>query len=176
MQRLAISLAVLLVLPVQAEVYRIVNPDGSVTFTDQPVQGAEKLDLPPVMTYSAPKVRTPAPAGQDTDGSGGQSYSRFVIASPAPETTIRDNAGNVSMVVQVDPSLQVERGHRIQFMVDGVDQGEPVDSTGITFQNVDRGSHTLSARIVAADGTTLETTPPVTVFVHRTTVNAPARQ
>jgi hypothetical protein len=61
-------------------------------------------------------------------------------------------------------------------MVDGVDQGEPVDSTGITFQNVDRGSHTLSARIVAADGTTLETAPPVTVFVHRTTVNAPARQ
>lgn len=176
MQRLAISLAVLLVLPVQAEVYRIVNPDGSVTFTDQPVQGAEKLDLPPVMTYSAPKMRAPAPAGQGANGSGGQSYSRFVIASPAPETTIRDNAGNVSMVVQVEPSLQVERGHRIQFMVDGVDQGEPVDSAGITFQNVDRGSHTLSARIVDADGTTLETTPPVTVFVHRTTVNAPARQ
>jgi hypothetical protein len=168
-------LTLLLVLPVQAQVYRIVGPDGSVTFTDQPVQGAEKVDLPPVSTYPAPRLATPAVSGQDAQPAAA-GYSRFVVVSPAPETTIRDNQGDVSMLVQVEPSLQADQGHRIQFMVNGVDQGEPSSSTGVTFQNLDRGSHNLSARLIDAEGRTLMTTPEVTVFVQRASVLSPARQ
>jgi hypothetical protein len=169
-------LALLLVLPVQAEVYRIVGPDGSVTFTDQPTLGAEKINLPPVSTYPAQKLPAPAAtpaAGNDDTAS---SYASFTVAAPAPETTIRDNQGNISMLVNLEPPLRAELGHRIQFLLDGVDQGEPQAVTGVTFHDVDRGSHTLSARIVDADGATLMTAPAVTVFLHRASILSPARQ
>ncbi len=177
MKPFLVAVALLLALPAQAEVYRIVNPDGSITFTDQPQQGAEAVKLPPVSTYPAPRVSAPVQASSGQDGeSADASYSSFVVAAPAPETTIRDNQGNVSMQIRVEPALQVERGHRIQFMVDGVDQGEPSASAGVTFQNMDRGSHSLSARLIDAEGTTLMTAPAVTVFVRRASVNFPARQ
>lgn len=177
MKPFLVAVVLLLALPVQAEVYRIVNPDGSVTFTDQPQQGAETVKLPPVSTYPAPRVSAPVQASSGQDGeSADAGYSSFVVVSPAPETTIRDNQGNVSMQVRVEPALQVEQGHRIQFMVDGVDQGEPSASTGVTFQNVDRGSHSLSARLIDAEGKTLMTTPAVTVFVRQASLLSPARQ
>ena len=169
-------LVLLLALPAQAEVYRIVNPDGSITFTDQATPGAEPHTLPPVSTYSAPKASAATLAGdRQGNDAAGPAYRAFAVASPADEQTLRDNAGNISMLVRVDPPLRVEAGHRIQFMVDGVDQGEPSTATGVTFQNVDRGSHTLSARLIDAEGQTLMTAPAVTVFLHRATVNAPAR-
>ncbi|MCW9058762.1 MAG: DUF4124 domain-containing protein [Gammaproteobacteria bacterium] len=177
MKPLLVAAALLLALPAQAEVYRIVNPDGSVTFTDQPQQGAEKVKLPPVSTYPAPRVSAPVQASSDQDEeSTDAGYNSFVVTEPAPETTIRDNQGNVSMQVRVEPALRVEQGHRIQFMVDGVDQGEPSTNTGATFQNVNRGSHSLSARLIDAEGNTLMTTPPVTVFVRQASVLFPARQ
>ncbi len=177
MKPLLVAAALLLALPAQAEVYRIVNPDGSVTFTDQPQQGAERVKLPPVSTYPAPRVSAPVQASSDQDEeSTDAGYNSFVVTEPAPETTIRDNQGNVSMQVRVEPALRVEQGHRIQFMVDGVDQGEPSTNTGATFQNVNRGSHSLSARLIDAEGNTLMTTPPVTVFVRQASVLFPARQ
>jgi hypothetical protein len=177
MKRPVLSLAALLACSAQAEVYRTVGPDGSVTFTDQPVQGAEPVNLPPVSTYPAPRPAAVEPDVQaESETDAAQPYTRFFIASPAAEATIRDNQGNVPMRVQLVPPLQAERGHRIQFMVDGVDQGEPGTETGITFQSLDRGSHTLSARILDENGATLETTGPVTVFVLRASVLFPGRQ
>lgn len=176
MKAVSAVLALLLALPAQAQVYRIVNPDGSVTFTDQPQQGAEPVKLPPVSTYPAPRAAAPAGAppqgGQDAD----TGYNRFEVISPEPEATIRDNEGNVSLQLRVDPPLRVADGHRIQYMVNGVDQGEPSSHPGVTIHNVDRGSHSLSARLLDADGNTLMTTPAVTVFVHRASALSPARQ
>lgn len=168
-------LALLLTLPVQAEVYRIIGPDGSVTFTDEPVPGAERIELPPVMTYTPQPVKSAVEEDQ-AETAQALPYRRFAVASPADESTIRDNQGNISMRVELDPPLQTDFGHRLQFVVDGMDQGEPVTSPAVTFQNLDRGSHRLSARIIDASGATIETTPPVTVFLHRASVLFPGRQ
>ena len=177
MRRPALLLAALLCLPAQAEIYRIVGPDGSITFTDQPVPGAQPMELAPMSTYSPPPMAAPVvEAPQEVDPDAAQPYRSFLISSPAPDTTIRDNTGTVSLRLRVDPPLQANLGHRIQFMLDGVEQGEPGRSSAVTFENLDRGSHTLSARLVDADGATLETTPPVTVFVHRASALFPGRQ
>ena len=48
-----------------AAVYRSVDAQGNVTFSDQPARGAEKVELPPVPTYPAPAYQSPrAPAGR----------------------------------------------------------------------------------------------------------------
>lgn len=164
----------------QAEVYKTIGPDGTVIFSDQPAPDAEKVRLPPVPTYTAPKLPPPAesaPAGEQGDAGQAAAYKTFALASPAgPEATVRDTAGNISVRVKIDPALQAEAGHRIQFLLDGVAQGEPVAAVGLTFQNVDRGSHTVSAQLLDAGGNVLRTTNTVTVFLHRPSVNLPARQ
>lgn len=175
MKRLALSLATLLSLTAQAEVYRIVAPDGSITFTDQPGPGAEAVELPPIMTYTPPPRETKVEE-QEPEALEALPYRHFSVAAPADESTIRDNQGNLSMRLRLEPPLQAGLGHRIQFVVDGVEQGEPTTSAAATFQNLDRGSHRLSAHILDAQGNVLETASPVTVFVHRASTLFPGRQ
>lgn len=177
MKHLALSILTLLSLTAQAEVYRIVGPDGSITFTDQPGPGAEAVELPPIMTYTPPPRETGTEAEAEEPGAEeALPYRHFSVAAPADESTIRDNQGNLSMRLRLDPPLQAGLGHRIQFVVDGVEQGEPTTSPAATFQNLDRGSHRLSAHILDAQGNVLETAAPVTVFLHRASTLFPGRQ
>ncbi len=162
-------------LTAQAEVYKSIGPDGSVVFTDQPTEGAEKVHIPPVPTYTAPKLPAfRASSGIPTEPATGQ-YEVFSISSPAPEATIRDNTGSVSMQLRISPPLQSSNGHRIQYQLDGVDQGEPTSATGMSYSNLDRGSHTLSAKLIGAGGEVIRTTPALTIFMHRPSTNLPAR-
>jgi hypothetical protein len=176
MKRFCICLLSALSLTAQAEVYKSIGPDGTVIFTDQPTEGAEKVYIPPVPTYSAPKLPEIRTREETETQTGAARYSAFAIASPAPEATIRDNTGSVPLRLRIEPALQTDLGHRIQYQVDGVDQQEPTAATGITFSNLDRGSHTLSAKLLDADGAVLKSAAPVTIFVHRPSVNLPARQ
>ena len=70
-----IPVLVLLLIPLAAEaegeIYKIVNPDGSVTFTDQrPAPGAEPLNLPPLSV-----VETEIPVPEEA-GAGAEEASR----------------------------------------------------------------------------------------------------
>lgn len=166
--------ASLLVIPAaQAEVYKRVDEAGNVYFSDEPGPDAEKVQLPPIPTYTPPQY-SPRPAtSRSEDARAGVTYTEFVVVSPAPETTIRSNTGNVAMQVRLEPSLRSALGHRIQFMVDGINQGEPGVGTSASFQNLDRGSHTLSAVVLDGKGRTLRSADAVTIFVRRQTALFP---
>lgn len=65
-------LAGVLVLPVSAAtIYKNVDDDGHVTYSNVPNRGAKPLTLPPISTYSSP-ARTPAPAAKAGGNSGSQ--------------------------------------------------------------------------------------------------------
>ena len=47
--------------PVGAQVYKVVDEDGNVTFTDQaPADGSKPVELPPISVIEAPKYETKA--------------------------------------------------------------------------------------------------------------------
>lgn len=52
----------LLALPVYAEIYKQVDENGRVTYSNQPMKGAKKVDLPELSTVPGQKSQTASPA------------------------------------------------------------------------------------------------------------------
>lgn len=162
--------------PVHAEIYRWVDGNGVTHFSDEPHAGAEKLGnvQAPVIHSRTPAVSEQAPATEN-DGKSGFHYQSLAIEQPAPEATVRNNPGQVDVVLAVKPGLR--SGDRIALDLDGRPvPGSPLSSTSITLHGIYRGAHTLKAHIVGPDGETLLSADPVTFYMHRPSVNLPARK
>ena len=153
---------------VSAEVYKRTNPDGSVTFTDVPAKiNAEPIKLPPSSSYSPPPppqvADNPKPKNAEAD------YESVSITSPAHDTTIRENAGNITINISVKPALKP--GHSYVLMMDGKKVGEG-QAGNIQLTNIDRGSHTFTAQIVDNNKIKVLQSDPVIVHVQRaSTIN-----
>ena len=151
-----------------AAVYKIVNPDGTVTFSDRPQEGAQELDVGSVQTVDTPIPRASAKKVAQPQFPG---YETFAVASPTDGQTFRDNGGLVSIQLTLQPRLF--RDHTINIFMDGKDIGSG-RSTSVTLQNVDRGSHSVHATVVGKDGDQVTSTTPVTFHLHRSSaISAP---
>jgi hypothetical protein len=151
-----------------AEVYKHTNPDGSVTFSDVPTKiDAEPIKLPPSSTYSAPPLprATVNPKAKKAE----VDYESVAITSPANDTVVRDNAGNITINISVKPALKP--GHTTVLIMDGKNVGEG-QGGNIQVTNIDRGSHTFTVRIVDNQKKTVLQSDPVTVHLQRvSTIN-----
>ncbi len=128
------------------ELYKWVDKDGVVHFSDKPAAGAEKIKVKDVDTIPAEKVQTPA-AGPKAPESR---HYEITFISPKADESIRENTGNVNVSVQLNPPLNP--GDTIQFLMDGQPQGEPGGSTELSLTNVDRGTHTVQATVQDQNG------------------------
>lgn len=161
-----IPILLLLAGTAQAEVYKTITPDGEVIYSDVRTSGAKQMNVPKAQTY------TPAPLPKkvllpvETDLEP-ELYESFVIEAPQNEETIRDNLGNVELLVTLAPGLIAKDGHRIEYYLDGEPHGRRTVDIRKTFVNVDRGEHQLSAAVVDKTGKVIISTEPVTVFMHR---------
>ncbi|MDT8386985.1 MAG: DUF4124 domain-containing protein [Thiogranum sp.] len=151
-----------------AEIYRTVDAEGNVVYTDTPMPDSKPVDLPPASTYSPPRYATAVPErGSAQEAEALEYYSDVQIVQPGDEETIRANVGNVDVGVQVAPELLVEAGHRLQFYLDGQPVGAPSTELSTTLSNIDRGEHTIAAAIIDSGGATLERTDPRRFYVQR---------
>lgn len=87
-------------------------------------------------------------------------YQAVRIVAPEADVTVHDNSGNLAVTVLVSPPLRVESDDRIVLLLDGkaVASGS---AQRFVLRGVDRGRHTLQARVTAADGMVLAASPPV---------------
>ncbi len=168
MRAFLVSMLLGLCIGADAAVYKIVNPDGSVTFSDRPQEGAEELDVGTVQTIDAD---VPSASTEPVKVPAFPGYEIFEISSPKNDETFRDNGGVVSIQLTLQPRLF--RDHTISIFMDGKDIGGGGRSTGLTLQNVDRGSHRVHATVVGKDGEQVASTPAVTFHLHRTSVIPP---
>ncbi|MBL1278475.1 MAG: hypothetical protein COB30_020565 [Ectothiorhodospiraceae bacterium] len=154
---------------VSAELYKRVNPDGSVEFTDIPANSDdEPLKLAPLSTFKS--TLPPREGIKIPSTSASVKYTSAKIISPANETTIRDNAGIITVNASVSPGLQ--SGHKIVLLDNGVIKGEST-SGSFTISNADRGAHALSIQVQNKSGKTLISSGSVTVYLHRRSVFNP---
>ena len=161
-----------------AEVYRWVDTDGQVHFSDRPSPGAERVAIdvtpPGSTTVAGASSSGSAPiAGQNA--SAATAYESLTIQSPEQEQTLWNIGGQLDVAVAPQPALQP--GHRLQLVLDGqaVAELEP-GTTRTRLSDVYRGQHTLLAKIQDASGATLIQSPPVTFYVQQRSVasNPPA--
>jgi hypothetical protein len=183
-----IWLSVLLIVPViaQADIYRMLDSDGHVIFTDKPLRGASKVSLPPLQSYSShsSEALTPPLAmnrGGDRTGknilpvpSSGSSdyYQGVTIASPVDQATIQNTAGQLEVSLSMNPDLRA--GDKVMLTIDDEPVGEAAESN-VTFKldGIPRGTHKLQAFIMGADTHILKNSDIVTVYIHQASALAP---
>lgn len=164
-----------------AQIYSTVDADGNRVFSDQPGPGASKVELAP--TNVIPRTPTTTynrDASEADDRSSGNElvYQQLRITSPAHDSSLRSNEGNLSVTVVTDPPLS--GNHLLKLSIDGVLSQTGVPGTGagthqLTAHNIDRGTHELAAVVVDARGGELQRSPSITVHLQRTSLNQPAR-
>lgn len=160
----------------QAAVYRWVDADGVVHFSDQPHEGATEIFVKEPQTYSAPKS---APAANSNTNAAAAArlkdlnfrYTSCAVGSPAAESTIGD-ADSVAVSISLNPAPRPT--DRISLFYDGAPvAGSGSTSTGYTISPLDRGTHTLSVSVSDGGGTVLCQSGPLTFYVRQPSVLAP---
>lgn len=160
----------LLATTAQAEVYRHVDQYGNVTFSDEPMDGGETVDVKPVTTITLPKpevVQEPEVLREQVQEEGAV-YESVALTYPENDQAFHSGNGNVTFEITSSPGLQ--EGHRYEVTLDGQPVGQ-TNSGQLTVQNIYRGTHQAGIHIVDQEGVQVKTGTPVTFTVHRPTVN-----
>ncbi len=150
-------------------VYRWVDEQGVVHFSDQPHPGAQKMRVEDAPTFPAtPIPQTPSAAPAPGPGAPTESCS---IESPGDQQNLMNTyevSGSIRMPGQLD------QGDRVVLMLDGkVLAGAAELSGAFHIPQIDRGAHTLSAQVVAPGGQVICQTPQITFFVHQPSTQNP---
>lgn len=144
--------------------YKWVDDQGNVHYSDKPQPGAKKMHIPTPTTFTPPSnvlSAPPAPAEQPQTEAG---YSQFEIGSPTAEQVLW-NVDSVTVSIALQPGLH--RGDLVTITVDDKSQG-PSGALTATFSDLDRGTHTVSATLQETDGSSM-IAKPVTFYIQRGT-------
>ncbi len=156
---------------VSAEVYRSVDEDGNIVYTDKPSPDADKIKVDKVQTV---------PAGDSNfeytppeDSADDAAYTKLEIANPENDHVFTGNTGNVTVSVVIEPALKNKRGDRLILTMDGKKAGDST-STSFTLTNLDRGTHTIEVYVVNKGGKSLKESAPVSFTMKRPSVLSPS--
>jgi len=173
----------------EGEIYKVVDKDGNVTYTDERPQGdAEPMKLPPLSVIET-DIQVP-PAKESTAAAAEQvkeptlrdlrrQFQDFRIMQPQQEETFWGTANTV--VVAWGTAQPVPPEMQARLYVDGVAQAVP--ASGSVSLTLDRGEHQVYAELLDARGRQIVATEKVVFFVKQASVGfrrplggAPARQ
>jgi hypothetical protein len=178
----------LLPMMASAEIYRSVDSDGNVIFSDKPVRGAKNVTLPPLQSYtsavstSASNAESAAKAEDVTVATsqpakrspfGGHVYDEIAISAPANQATIQNSGGKLDVNVTLTPTLH--RGDKLIITIDDepvAESGEP--NVGFLLEAIPHGSHQLQAYVMGPDTHIVKSSPEITFYMQQTGVNSPA--
>jgi len=135
-----------------AGIYKSVDEEGNVTFSDTRTPGAEEIEKKDIPTVPSRAPQADFSRSNDETGDEKQTTSRYdsiAIVSPEDDAAFRENSGQVSVSVSVQPALS--EAHQIVLYMDGTEAARS-RSPIFQFSNVDRGTHTLAAAVVGSDG------------------------
>ncbi len=173
-----LSLLMCICINAHAQIYKIVDKDGNVTYTDQaPADGSEPMDLPELSVVTTDYEEAPPPSTELepdraeeplTPADLRKLYRDFRITRPTPEETFWGTENSV--VVTWDVSEPLQAGMSVRFMVDGAAQTSSTENMlGLT---LDRGAHTVSAVLMTEDGRSVVTTDTVTFYIQQQSVRS----
>lgn len=157
--------------------YRIVHPDGTVEFTDDPRRGGEPIELkeaPTIKSVPVPASSTPASSSpSDTQKEGAKSVARYQsirITAPKPEQTFWFDGTGIDFRVALKPALQ--GSDEVVIELDGREVARGQEESFIV-NGIFRGEHHVVVKVVGAGDNTLIQSSPVVFYMQRHTINKP---
>ncbi|PCJ38390.1 MAG: hypothetical protein COA75_01110 [Cellvibrionales bacterium] len=151
------------------EVFRVVDEDGQITFTDSPAANtkSETINLPAINIAIAPSPR--AIEGNDEATEDEVPYTSARITQPLNNATIPPGQTNLVVELGLKPALQ--EGHLAQLYIDGRTQGAASASTTFSISGLNRGEHKVRIEILGADKKRKAKTTAVTFHVKQHSAN-----
>ena len=160
----------------EGEIYKVVDADGNVTFTDQPPStGAQPLDLPPLSVIETdiqvPEVPAQVAAGEDpkelTARELRRLYSDFSITQPQSEETFWGTGNSVLVTWGSTQAISPEMS--VMLFVNGAAQKAP--ASGSISLSLERGEHSVYAELRDERNRRIVTTDSVTFFIKQHSAN-----
>jgi Domain of unknown function (DUF4124) len=155
-----------------AEMWRWVDANGVTHYSDRPTPGAERMVIQNGPSNGA-RLAPPGAIAIQKDATPFR-YTRCAITGPTNDQVF-NSVNSVGASLEVEPFLQ--QGHRIQVMLNGRVVPEwPQGALSYTLSSLYRGSYTLTASILDADGKIMCNTPAITFHNRQPSILSPARQ
>lgn len=165
--------AVLAASALPAQVYRWVDEDGVIHYSDTPHPDAEEIFLPdsepppPGAAFEA--AQRTLPTNGDPPETQPFDYQSLRFVSPAPEETLWNIGGELSVRLDLQPGLRA--GHQVRVYFDG--EPRPVNGLQFELQEVWRGTHNLQAEVLNEQGQLMVRSEPIRFYVHQTSIANP---
>jgi hypothetical protein len=135
----------LITVSVQAEtVYKKVNPDGSVEFTDTGSEDSEEIKIRKPTTYKPtvlPKLDLPVKKLKP-------SVNYELTVTKPKEDSVVVNQQNVTVSISLQPALL--SGHQVRYELAG--ESKLSEGSSVTFMNVPRGTHSIIVSVIDQNG------------------------
>ncbi|GEM_PF-580651 len=164
----SLLVAILVGLSAQAAtLYRWVDTDGVVHWSDRPIPGSTPVEMPVAQGYHSatrPVVVVPPNNAQSV-----ATYTTLEITAPNADAVLFETGGIVQCSVQLTPALGI--GHTLWFELDG----QRYDSHGSLSLDLPapRGEHVLRAWVTDASNHTLIASAPLTFHVRQASIASP---
>jgi hypothetical protein len=148
-------LGLLAAVAANADVWRWVDENGVVHFSDTPVEGAEQVDVSASKRSTGSRVynRQPEVLDNEPEEEPGDAetvgYENASITAPKAEETLWNIEGVLNASLALSPPLQA--GHQVRVYLDGSPQ-MTVRSTSFTIDGVYRGVHNIQAEVLDETG------------------------
>lgn len=143
------------------KIYKVVNADGTVSFSDTPAPGAEEVKLN-ASTTSMQLV--PLNNQTNTAPTRPSTSFRLSILSPMPDATIRANNGDVRISAQIQPKTPGK------YLLDFAGKQYTSDSGVFALKGIDRGAHTYSLKFTDNKGKVIASSDKRTLYLHQASV------
>jgi hypothetical protein len=171
----------LLILPTMAlsgedktGIYKSLDAEGNVVYSDTPSIGAEKITPPPITTVkSGPVLKPEQPAAEDKDKKAPTSYTSFSILQPVNDITIWDNQGSIPVSLKLEPELDTDNGHGVWVYIDGRAMVKQSPSLIQPISGIERGTHQIRAEIRDGAGKVLKRTKTISVHLKKHAIPKP---
>ncbi|USE37063.1 DUF4124 domain-containing protein [Endozoicomonas sp. SCSIO W0465] len=158
-------------------IYKTVDKDGNVTFTDsRPAdQPSEEVKLRPITPISPVPGSEPEPL-KSAQKPSRELYSSLEIIEPADDATVRTQE---NFMVKIATAPKILAGHKVRLLLNGQVVGESRRKLTFELKNVDRGTHNLTVEIIDNQANVIKSSSN-TIHVHRTiytpavSINPPA--
>lgn len=149
-----------------AALYKGIDSEGKVVYSDTPFEDAEKYTPPPISVVDVPKSKADKEAAEEKKPVEFK-YTDFDIVSPINKQTIR-NEPDVAVSLNLKPGLNTEQGHSIWLLLNGKPVVKNSQSLSLQLGRLDRGAYNLQAQVRNKEGKIIVRTRSITVFIHQT--------
>lgn len=126
------------------KLYKWVDENGNVHYSDEPRKGAKEFEIKevPTIKMDTPRIQATGLEALDIaedpdDFQGGYSVAR--LNEPLNNSVVRNNAGAITLTAQLTPGLS--ENHSIRFFLDGRPVSQDPKALTVTVEKQNYGEH-----------------------------------